>query len=110
MQATPEPFCTQPCNTQDWLVIVSLGDPATEALYHGTADRRTRGFPRDIVKTSLRKLDMLSAAVTLEDLRAPPGNRLEALKGDLRGEHSVRVNDPRRIVFRWTPQGPAEVR
>lgn len=91
-------------------MIVSFGDPATEALYHGVADRRTRRFPRDIVKTSLRKLDMLAAAVTLDDLRVPPGNRLEALKGDLRGEHSIRVNDQWRIVFRWTPQGPAQVR
>jgi proteic killer suppression protein len=91
-------------------VIVSFGDPATEALYHGTGDRRTRRFPRDIVKTCLRKLDMLSAAVTLDDLRVPPGNRLEALKGDLKGEHSIRVNDQWRVVFRWTPQGPAKVR
>lgn len=91
-------------------MIVSFGDPGTEALYHGSADRRTRRFPRDIVKASLRKLDMLAAAVTLEDLRVPPGNRLEALKGDLKGEHSIRVNDQWRIVFRWTPQGPAEVR
>lgn len=91
-------------------MIASFGDPATEALYHGAADRRTRRFPPDIVKASLRKLDMLDAAVTLEDLRVPPGNRLEALKGDLRGRHSVRVYDQWRIVFRWSPQGPAEVR
>ena len=91
-------------------MLVTFGDPATESLYHGSADRRTRRFPRDIVKTSLRKLDMLAAAATLEDLRVPPGNRLEALKGDLKGEHSIRVNDQWRIVFRWTPQGPAEVR
>jgi proteic killer suppression protein len=91
-------------------VIVSFGDAATEALYHGAADRRTRRFPRDIVKVILRKLDMLEAASKLEDLRAPPGNRLEALRGDLRGEHSVRVNDQWRIVFRWTPQGPSDVR
>jgi len=62
------------------------------------------------MKASLRKLDMLAAAVELHDLRVPPGNRLEALKGDLKGEHSIRVNDQWRIVFRWTPQGPAEVR
>ena len=91
-------------------MIVSFGDPATEALYHGTADRRTRRFPRDVVKGSLRKLDMLAAAAALDDLRVPPGNRLEALKGDLKGEHSIRVNDQWRIVFRWTAQGPAEVR
>ena len=91
-------------------MIVSFGDAATEALYHGAADRRTRRFPRDIVKTSLRKLDMLDAAVVLEDLRAPPGNRLEALKGEFKGQHSIRVNDQWRIVFRWTPEGAAQVR
>ena len=91
-------------------VIVSFGDAATEALYHGTADRRTRRFPADILKASLRKLDMLDAAAVLEDLRVLPGNRLEALKGELKGQHSIRVNDQWRIVFRWTPQGPAEVR
>ena len=63
----------------------------------------------DIVKTSLRKLDMLAAAVVLEDQRVPPGNRLEALKGEFKGQHSIRVNDRWRIVFRWTAQGPAEV-
>ena len=57
-------------------MIVSFGDPATEALYHGTRDRRTRRFPRNIVKAAHRKLDMLAAAAVLEDLRVPPGNRL----------------------------------
>ena len=63
-----------------------------------------------MLRTALRKLDMLAAAMTLEDLRVPPGNRLEALKGDLAGEHSIRVNDQWRIVFRWTPRGPSDVR
>ena len=62
------------------------------------------------MKTSLRKLDMLDAAAVLEDLRAPPGNRLEALKGEFKGQHSIRVNDQWRIVFRWTPEGAAQVR
>jgi len=53
---------------------------------------------------------MLNAAQTLEDLRVPPGNRLEALKGDRKGWHSIRVNDQWRIVFRWTDGGPANVR
>ncbi|MCI0587879.1 MAG: type II toxin-antitoxin system RelE/ParE family toxin [Planctomycetes bacterium] len=91
-------------------MIASFGDPATEALYHGTADRRTRHFPRDVVRTALRKLDMLEAASALGDLRVPPGNRLEALRGDLKGLHSIRVNEQWRIVFRWGTQGPADVR
>ena len=77
--AAHDPLARHPCNGYDPAVIVSFGDAATEALYHGSADRRTRRFPRDIVKACLRKLDMLAAAVTLDDLRAPPGNRLEAL-------------------------------
>ena len=53
---------------------------------------------------------MLNAAVELRDLLTPPGNRLEALRGDLRGLHSIRVNDQWRLVFRWTERGPANVR
>lgn len=56
-----------------------------------------------------RKLDMVHYAKTLSDLRSPPGNRLEALRGSLRGRQSVRVNDRWRIVLRWTPAGPHEV-
>ena len=56
-----------------------------------------------------RKLAMLDAAETLDFLRSPPGNRLEALDGDRRGQHSIRVNDQFRICFRWTPQGPEDV-
>ena len=53
---------------------------------------------------------MLDAATDLNDLRSPPGNRLEALGGDLEGLYSIRINDQWRIVFRWTPNGPTEVR
>jgi toxin HigB-1 len=91
-------------------VIVSFADRATEALYQGTARRLAKGFPADLRRAALRKLDMLAAAVELKDLRAPPGNRLEALRGDLLGLHSIRVNDQWRVVFRWTSAGPAEVR
>ena len=88
-------------------MIVSFGDRATEDLFHGAGSRRT---PPDVIATSLRKLDMLNAAAELRDLASPPGNRLEALRGDHAGMHSIRVNDQWRIVFRWTAQGPAEVR
>jgi proteic killer suppression protein len=57
-----------------------------------------------------RKLDILDAATSLDDLRAPPGNRLEPLKGDLAGFHSIRINSQWRIIFCWTPGGPANVR
>jgi proteic killer suppression protein len=56
-----------------------------------------------------RTLDMIDYAATLNDLASPPGNQLEALRGDLKGFHSIRVNDQWRIVFRWTPDGPNQV-
>jgi proteic killer suppression protein len=82
-------------------VIETFGDDATEDLYHGASTARARRFPAAIVPIALRKLDMLNAAAQLSDLMVPPGNRLEALKGKLKGKHSVRVNDQWRIVFRW---------
>lgn len=57
----------------------------------------------------MRKLAMLNRAANLGDLRVPPGNRLEALKGDRSGRHSIRINDQFRICFRWTPAGPEDV-
>ncbi len=90
-------------------VIVSFGDAATEALFHGRRDAKARRIPADIRAVTVRKLDMLNAAIELLDLRAPPGNRLEALHGDLKGFHSIRVNDQWRIVFRWTQVGPERV-
>ena len=60
-------------------------------------------------RIATRKLDMLDYAHALRDLASPPGNRLEALKGDLRGFHSIRINDQWRVVFRWTPAGPCGV-
>lgn len=90
-------------------MIRSFGDRATEDLYHGRPTRRARRFPSDIIRGTLMKLDMLNAAHELRDLREPPGNRLKALKGDLAGFHSIRVNDQWRIVFRWTDSGPEDV-
>jgi toxin HigB-1 len=71
--------------------------------------RVPKGFPTDIAKVARRKLVQLSNAAVLGDLVAPPGNRLEALKGALAGKHSIRINDQWRIVFRWSDQGPEEV-
>ncbi len=62
-----------------------------------------------VAKVALRKLDLLDYAEALTDLASPPGNRLEALKGDLAGFHSIRINDQWRVVFRWTTSGPADV-
>jgi toxin HigB-1 len=90
-------------------VIASFGDRATEALFHGDKVGARR-LPSEIAAAAVRKLDMLNAATQLSDLKAPPGNRLEALKGDLRGMHSIRVNARWRIVFRWADGDAHEVR
>lgn len=82
-------------------MIVSFGERATEYLYHNRPTNRVRRFPGDVVALVLVRLDMLNAAAALLDLRSPPGNRLEALKGDLKAFHSIRVNDQWRLVFRW---------
>ncbi|HIJ64945.1 MAG TPA: type II toxin-antitoxin system RelE/ParE family toxin [Candidatus Hydrogenedentes bacterium] len=82
-------------------MIASFGDKATEDLYHGLRTKRVRRIPSRIWQIAYRKLDMIQYAQVLQDLRVPPGNRLEALKGDLHGYHSIRVNEQWRIVFRW---------
>lgn len=68
-----------------------------------------RECPRLLWPAARRKLDALNAAESLADLRSPPGNRLEALRGDRSGQFSIRINQPYRICFRWTPDGPADV-
>ncbi len=90
-------------------MIASFGDKATEALFHGGPRKDFKSFPPDILLAALRKSDMLNAAATLGDLRSPPGNRLEALEGDLAGLHSIRLNDQWRIVFRWEGSEAFEV-
>ncbi|OIP69393.1 MAG: plasmid maintenance system killer protein [Oscillatoriales cyanobacterium CG2_30_40_61] len=82
-------------------MIQSFGDKRTEDLFQGISSRETRKFPADLIKVAVRKLDMLNAAYQLEDLRSPPGNRLESLKGDLKGFYSIRINDQWRIIFQW---------
>src|SRR5680860_1517013 len=82
-------------------MIVSFGDRATEDLFHDRPTSRARRFSQDVVALALVKLDMLNSAAAVLDLRSPPGNRLEALKGELKGLHSIRVNDQWRVAFRW---------
>jgi toxin HigB-1 len=88
---------------------VSFGDAATGDLYHGSQTRRVRHFPHTILQSALRKLDMLNAAQRLQDLREPPGNRLESLTGDLEGFYSIRINDQWRIIFRWSGSNASDV-
>lgn len=68
-----------------------------------------KGFSPTVAPVARRKLVMLNNATSLTDLLSPPGNRLEALRGDLAGRHSIRINDQWRIVFRWTADGPVDV-
>jgi toxin HigB-1 len=87
-------------------MIRSFAGKDTERLFRdGAGPARWR----TIESIALRKLDMVDAATSLEDLRSPPGNRLEALKGDRRGQHSIRINRQWRVCFRWTPDGPEAV-
>ena len=86
-------------------MIESFGDKETEKLWQG---RRTR-FPADLLHRAISKLNLLDAATSLETLRIPPSNRLEALKGDRAGQHSIRINDQWRICFRWDSGNSVEV-
>ena len=86
-------------------MIRSFKDRRTEALFQG----ETVAAFQAIEKTTHRKLDMLDGATQLADLAAPPGNRLEALKGDREGQHSIRINNQYRICFRWTDAGAEDV-
>jgi len=90
-------------------VIASFGDKATEHLFHDRHSSRVRRYPPEILRSALQQLDMLNAARDLKDLRSPPGNRLEALRGDLAGFHSIRVNRQWRIIFRWEAADASEV-
>ena len=91
-------------------MIRGFKDRGTEDVFNGKdtpAARRT--CPRSIWSTAFRKLDQIDSAAELGDLSVPPGNRLVALKGDRKGQHSVRINEQFRICFRWTEAGADEV-
>jgi toxin HigB-1 len=88
-------------------MIRSFRGPFAELIF--ALRRVPKGFPTDVAKVARRKLVQLNNATMLGDLVAPPGNRLEALRGDLAGKHSIRINDQWRIVFQWSDKGPEEV-
>ena len=87
-------------------MIVSFRDTETARIWRG---ERSRRLPSDIQNVALRKLRLLNNAQDLNDLRVPPGNRLEALRADRGGQHSIRINDQCRICFVWTAGGPDNV-
>ena len=91
-------------------MIDSFGNKLARDLTEDKSSKSTRSFPGELKKAALRKLQMLHAARLLEDLRFPPGNRLEALKGDRKGYYSIRINDQWRITFRFESKTASDVR
>lgn len=87
-------------------MILSFNDKDTEQVFRREQVKR---FSRELQRAPLRKLFILDAADKLEDLLIPPGNRLESLSGDRKGQHSIRINDQWRICFRWTGSDAEEV-
>ena len=91
-------------------MIKSFFDRGTEDIFNRVISREARATcPSEIWTVARRKLDQLNAVVSLHSLRIPPGNKLEALKGDRRGQHSIRINDQFRVRFVWSPNGPEQV-
>ncbi len=91
-------------------MIRTFHDVGTENLFYGRSTKTARKtLPAALWGVAARKLDALDAAEYLKDLRIPPGDRLEALKGERAGQHSIRINERYRICFRWTDTGPEDV-
>ena len=91
-------------------MIVTFHDAGTEDVFNGENTKAAKKVCPEVVwRVARRKLDQLDSVTRLDELRIPPGNRLEALSRDRRGQHSIRINDQHRICFEWTSSGPANV-
>jgi proteic killer suppression protein len=91
-------------------MIVSFGANGAEDIFNGVDTRAARRTcPTSLWAVARRKLDQLDSVVSLEDLQIPPGNKLETLRGDRKGQYSIRINDQYRICFLWTESGPSQV-
>jgi proteic killer suppression protein len=91
-------------------MIQSFKNEGTEDIFNGENTQAARKTcPQSLWRIAGRKLEQLDSVEALYELRVPPGNRLEALRGDRRGQHSIRINDQYRICFAWTDAGPDEV-
>ena len=91
-------------------MIQSFRDRSSQDVFDATNSKAAaKACPSNLWAGARRRLDQLNQAHILEDLKVPPGNRLEALKGDRKGQHSIRINDQFRICFRWTDGGPFDV-
>ena len=93
--------CTYAVNIVYCGMIINFADKASEDLHNGYDTKAARRIPRSIWKAARLRLDAMDGAKQLQDLRFPSGNRLESLKGELSGYHSIRINDQFRIIFRW---------
>lgn len=91
-------------------MLISFGDRTTEDIYHGRRTKAARKFSRDWWARIQMKLDLLNAATSLDDIRVPPSNRLEKLRGELDGSYSIRINNQYQIVFRFRDGNCEEVR
>ncbi len=91
-------------------MIRSFKNKATENVFDGKSTKAARKLcPKNLWKIAIRKFDQLDSVLSLEELRVPPGNHLEALSGDRRGQYSIRINEQYRICFQWTETGPVDV-
>lgn len=91
-------------------MALAFKNKATEDGFNGKAtEAALRLCPKSLWKIAVRKLDQLDSVLSLDELRVPPGNRLEALSGNRVGQYSIRINDQYRICFRWTETGPVDV-
>ena len=91
-------------------MIESFKDKATEDIFEGISSKQARkACPQSIWRVAMRKLDQLDSVKTVDELKIPPGNRLEELSGDRKGQHSIRINEQYRVCFIWSDTGPSEV-
>lgn len=90
-------------------MIRSIADKTTQDIFDGINSKSSRHLPLELHSKASRLLDLINAAANVNDLRVPPGNRLEALKGDKRGFYSVRINDQWRVIFRWVESDAEDV-
>ena len=91
-------------------MIESFKDRGSEDIFNGVNSKQARrACAQAVWKIAVRKLDLLDSALSLDDLKVPPGNRLEALAGDRQGQYSIRINGQYRICFVWAVRGPADV-
>lgn len=91
-------------------MILSFKNQATADIFDGKSSKLARKVcPQSLWRVAIRKLDQLDSVISIDELKVPPGNRLELLLGDLKGVYSIRINDQYRLCFKWTENGPNNV-